>query len=343
MGTRMHASGRVRSLWLVSSLFVLGCGGLGGMGVGPKAPEPVSPEPGAADELKEVVTGVAPTSVVLDDQYAYFTNSEVALEARLLLRVPLAGGPAEALATGRSTWSMSLARVGTKLYWLEGGSPPAGGLFGLETTGGTPGLVFASVSDVPVPNGVDVGEGKPGAGIVFANAYRSQLFQFEGGVTTVAPKPLLPDTNPDTHLFYYPFSVTSAGADVYFLSDGGMLFRVPRAGGKPVVIADKAEKSPLTTDGAALYYEKQGAIVRLPTAGGTESVFAAAAGTVSDMKRDGGNLYWTCSSCGTVMRQALDGTTATTLASGLDSPRCLAVGAERVYFGTAHALYSVKK
>jgi len=56
------------------------------------------------------------------------------------------------------------------------------------------------------------------------------------------------------------------------------------------------------------------------------------------MVADRGELFWTCGSCGTVVKKSLSGGSSTTLASGQNNPISIAVDATHVYYGTNDAL-----
>jgi len=124
----------------------------------------------------------------------------------------------------------------------------------------------------------------------------------------------------------------------------GRLFSKPRAGGAPTELATGANNSVLATDGIGLYFVKDSSIMSISVEGGPISTFATGCSSVTDMVIEGKQLYWTCASNGTVMRQDLGGGIGpTTLASGQSSPSCLTVHGDRVYFGTQNALKSVAK
>jgi hypothetical protein len=122
-------------------------------------------------------------------------------------------------------------------------------------------------------------------------------------------------------------SIASDGTTVYFTTgaDGfdPKVLKVPAAGGK---------MTGLLSDSTNNF----GAI---GMAGGW--VFWADC-KISSMTVRNGSLYWTCSSCGTVMKQAIAAGSATTLATNQTSPKAVAVDDGHVYWGTSNDLWRVR-
>jgi hypothetical protein len=109
------------------------------------------------------------------------------------------------------------------------------------------------------------------------------------------------------------------------------------------MLAGPAASPALAIDGSTLFFEQGTDIKQISVAGGAVSTFAAGVGTVSAMVARSGVLYWACGSCGTVVKQAVGGSTSILLASGQANPRSLAVDDTHVYFGTSSALKRVVK
>jgi hypothetical protein len=107
----------------------------------------------------------------------------------------------------------------------------------------------------------------------------------------------------------------------------------------------------IALDGANLYWTNtgttansfaDGAIMTVPTSGGTPKVLAASQASPANLAVDGHDVYWTNSGTlanrytdGAVMRVPVGGGTPTLLASGQDSPVGVAVDASNVYWTTA--------
>jgi len=131
---------------------------------------------------------------------------------------------------------------------------------------------------------------------------------------------------------------------VYFTHDsGGGVFRAPLAGGSVTRLVSGADRQPLAIADDYLYFEQTGDLKKISVSGGAISILAAGVGTVSAIVANGGILYWTCSSCGTVEKQPLAGGTRNLLTSGQDQPISLAVDGRHVFFGTSTALKRIAK
>jgi hypothetical protein len=168
------------------------------------------------------------------------------------------------------------------------------------------------------------------------------------GVTFLSTKPLLPysegEPKPCQGHNCYPWSVAADHVNVYFVDDmDGYVYRVPWAGGTPSTLAMDATVGPIATDGASVFFVKSGSIRKVPVGGGAETDFAPAGGTISSMKARGGVLYWTCSTCNTVMKQTIAAGGATTLASGQTGANAIAIDDTYVFSGTTTALKRLPK
>lgn len=295
----------------------------------------------------KLVTGVQPTSIVLGSKHAYFTTlGPPGPSTPKVISVPLQGGsPVTIEATARTATSIGLH--GSELYWFEvdASSLSQSGVWAANVSGSGLAKIFSTQTDISGPHALIVASGANDTPQLFvANPYFSMLFKLTPDAFHWSSHQLIPQHEPPpTPRFYYPYTVVADSQNLHFLSDDGRLYRVSRSGGTPAFVLDHGERALLATDDKDLYFVKDGAIRRLPVGGGSVTSFVASVGTVGDMTIAGGTLYWTCKSCGTVMKQLLTGTTSTTLAAQQPSPGPLAVGSTRVYFGTTESLSSVAK
>jgi hypothetical protein len=108
----------------------------------------------------------------------------------------------------------------------------------------------------------------------------------------------------------------------------------------------------IALEGASLYWTNtgttannytDGAIMTVPTSGGTPKVLAASQASPANLAVDGKDVYWTNSGTlansyadGAVMSVPVAGGTPTVLASGQDSPMGIAVDATSIYWITAN-------
>jgi hypothetical protein len=119
----------------------------------------------------------------------------------------------------------------------------------------------------------------------------------------------------------------------------------------PAAIAIDAANLYWTNTGTTANNYADGAIMTVPTSGGTPKTLAAAQASPASLAVDGTNVYWT--NYGTLANNYADGSlmsvpvaggTPTVLASGQDSPRSLAVDATNVYWTTTNgAVFKMAK
>jgi hypothetical protein len=101
----------------------------------------------------------------------------------------------------------------------------------------------------------------------------------------------------------------------------------------------------IAVDATSVYFTTfydDGAVMKVPLAGGTAIALASAQDSPMSLVVDGVNVYWTNWDGGTVMAAPIGGGSATTLASGQSSPQGIVVDATSVYFttgGTSAANY----
>jgi hypothetical protein len=178
--------------------------------------------------------------------------------------------------------------------------------------------------------------------VLFGVPLVAKLFDTRLSASGSSDVSLLPDTDPVTHLNYYPFSLVVDSTNVYFTHDsGGGVFRAPLSGGAATQLVTGAVRTTLAIDGSTLFFQQGNDINQIAVTGGAVSTFAAGTGVVTAMVAHKGAVYWTCGTCGTVVKQLVGTTTSATLASGEDSPHSIAVDDTHVYFGTNSALVRV--
>lgn len=120
----------------------------------------------------------------------------------------------------------------------------------------------------------------------------------------------------------YPRAVAADSTAIYFVSGAGVT-RVPKSGAGPSVIATTARNqfaASLGLDGDSLYFgDRDGAILKVPKAGGAQVTVAAAMGSPSHLAIDAAEraIYWTLvapqgpNHYGAVYKAPLSGGTAT--------------------------------
>jgi hypothetical protein len=146
----------------------------------------------------------------------------------------------------------------------------------------------------------------------------------------------------------YPSGIAVDGANVYWINSGtpnvlpdggitgtGAVMKAPVDGGVPMTLASAlVDPWALAIDSTNVYWGG-GAIMRCALAGcgGKPTAFAAIAGGVSGIVADDVAVYWTGGGIyGFVQKAAVDGGAPVTVASSLDEPEGIAVGATGLYW-----------
>lgn len=143
-----------------------------------------------------------------------------------------------------------------------------------------------------------------------------------------------------------PTAMTSDGTNLYWLNDvADTLYKVPVAGGTPVVLASQLQGAYYQTLAVAqgsVYWASDTVVRRVPISGGTPIAVYDAAGTGAlsgAVAADATNVYWTLFTndnadlqSGAIMKLGYGDTTPTTLASGFQEPMVIGVDATNVYF-----------
>ncbi len=292
-----------------------------------------------------LVSGVTPSSIAIGDTNVYFTNS--ATLPNELDQVPLAGGTSTTVATSTTNMT-SLVRFGSSIFWANIGTQPAdAGVWQLSLPSGTPTQISHRGEDLVSNQAVAVSAtGSTAAGMVTHVLYGvplvAKLYDTRLSSTGSSEVSLLPDEDPTTHLNYYPFSLVVDAANVYFTHDHSEgLFRAPLSGGPAALLVSGVVNTTLAIDGSTLFFQQGNDINQVAVTGGAVSTFAAGTGVVTAMVAHSGAVYWTCGTCGTVVKKVISTSASTTLASGESNPRSIAVDDTHVYFGTSSGLVRV--
>ena len=292
-----------------------------------------------------LVSGVVPSSIAIGDSNVYFTNSGVLPNE--LDQVPIGGGAKTTVATSITNMS-SLVRFGSSIFWANIGTDHSdAGVWELSLPSGAPTQISHRGEDLVSNQEVAVyATGSSAADTVTHVLYGvplvAKLYDTRLSPTGSSEVSLLPDTDPATHLNYYPFSLVVDATNVYFTHDsGGGVFRAPLSGGAATLLVSSVVRTTLAIDGSTLYFQQGNDINQVAVTGGAVSTFAAGTGLVSAMVAHNGAVYWTCGTCGTVVKQLVGGTTSITLASGEANPHSIAVDDTHVYFGTSTSLVRV--
>jgi hypothetical protein len=146
-----------------------------------------------------------------------------------------------------------------------------------------------------------------------------------------------------------PESVVLDDAHVYWTDSGqigtpGAVMTMPKAGGAPVMLASGSAPRGLALDATHVYWvdagtfdpggtsRHDGAVTRVPIAGGVPEVLVAGLDAPFGIAVDAASVYWTDPQAGTIMKVPLGGGAPVTLASGQSTPQGIAVDASRVYW-----------
>jgi hypothetical protein len=152
-----------------------------------------------------------------------------------------------------------------------------------------------------------------------------------------------------------PVDLEADGQDVFFtMFDGSGIFRLSKAGGKPVAIVTRGslKMASIAVDATDVYWTsyKDGTVNRVPRGGGRIKTLAVEQAHPVDVVVDADFVYWSNETDGTIRRIAKAGGEPITLVSGQENHDILALDAANVYWCTwgagqhrGHACLSVAK
>jgi hypothetical protein len=255
-----------------------------------------------------------------------------------VFKVPLGGGAPTALhSTIQAHEFSSLQLVGGSLFWSD-----ERGVWVVSTAGGTfIRLLKTEATGLPRHNLIHAQGPNDDYRLFHVNQALTNIFAGRPSLILWSWTKLFSASDGFNN---YPYTLTADSNRVYYVRPGGYIYSIPRTGGTPSFLAVAASKTFVVTDGTDVYFFNGKSIQSVPVEGGATTTFSSGFADVSDMAIDTGTLYWTCSSCGTVMKKPLNGfQEGSTLAINQNAPTCLAVRGDRVYFGTHNELKWVAK
>jgi hypothetical protein len=275
-----------------------------------------------------------PTSIAVASSHVYFTN--VAVGAAAVDDYPLDGAPLFQLAAeGAGGEPGSIAVNSTNVYWVDRGQ-----VMMVPRIGGSPSVISGDFhGDLQVPLGVPYLAANE-SGVYWANTGDERLLFIPSAGN--GPVSLLPSTNPDTHLNYYPVSVALDAVNAYFTTDDGSVYSVPQSGEvprTPTLLASGpfSRTSAIATDGSYVYWAAYaaGSIQRVPVDGTAPPTTLVTGQTnLMGLAVDADNVYWAIHSASGIIWKAPvgGGSTPTAFAIQQAYPVAVALDATNVYW-----------
>ncbi|HTQ06141.1 MAG TPA: hypothetical protein VMI54_19905 [Polyangiaceae bacterium] len=267
--------------------------------------------------------------------------------------VPLYGGSPTLFSDASPSIPNSLVAAGGSVYWKDGVNSAGPWVIseagGTATELGTTGYPIERQQTqglaVRVTHGALLSLPLQFNTVVSGDPDLSHLWKFAN--STLLPKQTtttLLDANagdsPENFL-YYPDNVTLDGANAYFVSDRAEtnpVYQMSLGGGTPQSIGWAVLQSPIAVYGNNVYFSTGTAIATVPVGGGsTQAAFVTDNVPATTFAIDGSNLYWTCTTCGTVCKHSFTGGETTVIASHESAPKFLAVDSSYVYWSTSSA------
>jgi len=284
--------------------------------------------------------------LAVDATNVYWTNIGTSANEFLdgtVMAMPKGGGTVTTLASGQD-FPNAVSVHGSWVYWTnydaaKSGGAASGAVSRVSTTGG-PITVIASGQAFPwdvVADDTSVYWTCNESGVVRSAAAGG------GSIKVIATNCPLSTTEVACE---NPAGIAVDATNVYFADQLDWVWKVPLAGGTPVVVGSAAGSgyAPafVAVSGATVFwtassttmFEYTGSTVQsAPTVGTTVTALAANQTRAWSIAVDGSNVYWTeYTSPGSIMSVPIGGGAITTLASGQTFPYSIAVDGTNVYW-----------
>ncbi len=269
-----------------------------------------------ASATPEVVdTGGFPFKLAADESNIYWADNETGS----LHRLPFSGGPSVELVPPRASASVFGLSVTDGVAYLCDSA--TGEIRSVPTSGGTVSLIATS----------------PCFDLVATDTHL--YWSSRSSAVPTIRRLALPNGVPENVGLPGPAAnLKIVGANLYWTSyAAGEVHVLPTMGGASNRLASVANGGPwgLAVDGQYVYFVEHratdGAVSRVPVAGGPSEVVAGAQAGAHQIVLDGDTIYWTSEFDGTVMRKRPN-SEPVAIAEGQDSPLGLTLGGDAVYW-----------
>ena len=279
----------------------------------------------------------APAELAVDAFNVYWTSVGTGTHDGTVMDVPIDGGSPVTLASGQ--FPVGLAVGGANIYWADQG----GAVMRVPVDGAGGPTAF-------VPSNTHHG----GVAVDATRVYWTDIEESDAGTGAVMAVPVADGGSPTTLASANgPVRVAVDAISVYWESYEGIL-KVPLVGGTPTTLAlPRARPAGTSTgwtavdriavDGVSVYWTSpgdpasssgDGTVMKVAVGGGTAVTLASGQVYPSGLAVDGTSVYWT-NLGGTVMKVPVGGGTVVTLATGQHAPIAVALDATSVYWANA--------
>jgi hypothetical protein len=284
--------------------------------------------------------------LAVDATNVYWTNIGTSANNFLdgtVMAMPKGGGPVTTLASGQD-FPKAVAVYGASVYWTNydaanSGGAASGAVSRVSTTGG-PVTVIASGQAFPWDVVADENS-------VYWTCNESGVVRSApaggGTISVIAENCPLADNQYGCE---NPAGIAVDATNVYFADELDYVFRVPLAGGTPVVVGNEpyygAGPAFVAVSGSTVFWTNSSlaqfeyadsTVQSAPTVGTALTNLASNQTRAWSIAVDGSNVYWTeYVSPGSIQSVPIAGGNVTTLASGQTFPYSIAVDATNVYW-----------